>query len=546
MDFTSMIKRLPKKPGVYLFKGAGSVVIYIGKAKDIQARVKNYFQRSSDERPQIAFLMKRIRDIEFIVTDSEKEAFLLENTLIKRHRPRYNLDLKDDKSYVSIRIGSDHEFPGIMLTRKVKKDGALYFGPYDSAQSAREAVEQMTRFFKIRSCKDAEFANRVRPCLKHDIGRCTAPCVKLVTKEEYEGQVEEAEMFLSGRKKELVERLEGRMREASSAMRYEDAATIRDAIELLNDAIAKQDVVRHGGGDIDVVGMARRAGLISICILEVRGGLLIGNRAFHSKDQAGDDDDVLGEFVMGHYSDLASLPPLVYSRLSAKPRAVLCAIFAEAAPRRAAFASPQRGHGKRLLTLAEKNASEALEYRLRRAGGVDGDMPERLGAIFGLASPVRLIDCIDISNLAGQDAVGSAVSFFDGEPDKKRYRIYNIRTILGSDDYAMMKEVVERRYGHGVDMGLPDLVLLDGGKGQLMIGERALADLGVDVRVAAIAKGRKDGEIDRVFVPGRKNPLNLRRGSKELLFLMRIRDEAHRFGINAHRKRHGRRALGKD
>ena len=283
MDLLDKVKTFPRKPGVYLFKNAKGEVLYVGKAIRLRDRVRSYFQKGRDDRPQIEFLVKRTKDVGFIVTDSEKEALLLENTLIKKHRPRYNLHLRDDKSYTSIRLSEHHEYPGISITRKVKKDDASYFGPYDSSLAAREAVDQITRFFKIRTCKDREFANRVRPCLKFDIGRCTAPCVGKVVKYDYDLQVEETIMFLSGRSSDLIKRLKLRMKDFSDRMEYEEAGRFRDAVEMLKSIIEKQKVVKHGGGDHDAIGIASDDGDVSICILKIRKGLLIDKRVFHSR-----------------------------------------------------------------------------------------------------------------------------------------------------------------------------------------------------------------------------------------------------------------------
>jgi len=556
---STKIKSFPRKPGVYLFKDAGGDVIYVGKAVRLRDRVSSYFRdeparlargaRAAGGRPQLKFLLKRTKDIDCIVTDTEKEALLLENTLIKEHSPRYNISLKDDKTYVSIRIGAEHPSPGISLTRRPTKDGARYFGPYDSALAAREAVEQIVRFFMVRTCTDREFANRVRPCLKYDIGRCSGPCVGKVSAEDYARQVDEAVMFLAGRSVELLDILEDKMREASGQEHYEDAARMRDAIVMLRGVIEKQSVVKHGGGDHDAVGIARQGARAAICVLKVRGGVLTGRRSFMAGDPASGEAKAVEEFLLQHYGEGSEMPMKIFVHAMPEGARAVEQLLSDRRGGRVKIASPVRGEMKRLVELARTNAREMLALRARSHGAAE--VVERIGRALKLGHTPETIECVDISNLSGREAVGSIVSFSCGEPDKSRYRIYNIRTLDTPDDYGMMREVISRRFRSDVSLRRaerprtpPDLLLVDGGKGQLAIAERALRECGARVPVAAIAKGEKKGHADRIFIPGRKNPINFRRGSKELLLLMRIRDEAHRFGIGAHRRRRSRAALG--
>jgi len=549
MALKDRIKSFPRKSGVYIFKDSKGEVIYVGKAKRLRDRVRSYFVEGRDERPQLKFLLKRTSDIECIVTDTEKEALLLENTLIKRHKPRYNISLKDDKTYVSIRVGTGHASPGISLTRRPKKDGASYFGPYESSLAAREAVENIVRFFLVRTCSDREFANRVRPCLKYDIDRCSGPCVGKVTPEEYAEQVDEAMMFLSGRSRELISMLEERMAEASGEERYEDAARFRDAVEMLRLVLEKQAVVRHGGGDHDAVGVAMQGTKAAICLLKVRDGSLVGRRSFFAGDPAGDEGKWLEEFLIQHYSEGGDIPPGIYLQTQPQEPAGLAELLSERRGGKVAISVPRRGHMRRLVELARTNAREALALRTRSREAAD--VLERIGRALKLGQAPERIECVDISNLGGRQAVGSIVSFTFGEPDKQNYRTYNIRTLDTPDDYGMMYEVLSRRFRADVSLrgpgGVrrpdPDLMLVDGGKGQLAIAGRALRECGASVPLAAIAKGEKKGTADRIFIPGRKNPIGFKRGSKELLLLMRIRDEAHRFGIKAHRKRRSKAAL---
>jgi len=528
-------KTFPRKPGVYLFRGAKGEVLYVGKAKVLRNRVRSYFRSGGDERPQVVFLLKKTKDIDFIVTDSEKEALLLENTLIKRYNPRYNLELRDDKTYVSIRIGSDHDFPGISITRRPKKDGATYFGPYSSSRAAREAIDQIIRYFKVRSCREREFANRVRPCLKYDIGRCTAPCAGLVTGDEYKTQVNEAEMFLSGRSVELIRILKSKMRRDSKDMNYEDAGRFRDAIEMLKVLLERQKVVTHGGGDHDAIGLAGMEDKRAICVLHVRGGLLMDRRVFHMSVSPGDDPSLMEEFLLRRYGKDVDIPPRIV--LSMKPEGVnsIAEILSDRRGGGVKISVPARGAMLRLVKLACTNASEAIAQR--SLGRDDVETLARLSLLLGLRERIESVECVDISNLSGREAVGSVVSFRDGASDKPNYRIYNIRTLDSPDDYGMMHEVISRRFMNKVERPLPDLFLVDGGKGQLAVAVRVMKDLSLSVPLAAIAKAKEKNKMDRIFVPGRKNPLNLKKGSGELLLLMRVRDEAHRFALKAHRKR---------
>ena len=548
MSLVEKSRKFPKKPGVYLFKDGAGKVLYVGKAKNLHSRIRSYFSKRADDRPQIAFLLKRARDIEFIVTDTEREALLLENTLIKKYKPRYNLSLRDDKNYISIRIGVDHKAPRISLTRRMIRDGAQYFGPYDSSMAAREAVEQIVRFFKLRTCRDREYTNRVRPCLKHDIGRCTAPCTGCVSLDEYAQQVEEAQMFLKGRSGELIKRLKLQMARASSEMKYEVAAHLRDTVAMLEELLEKQKVVRHGGRDHDVIAIADTEFGRAICLMHVSSGTLTARKIYHLADVCGQNKSVMEEFILRVYSEKTDLPPLVV--LSHRPESVpaLEEILTKRRGSSVHLKIPSRGPMKRLVDLAVTNASEALIHRAK--GRSVQEVLESLGGKLGLEGPPEFIECLDISNLSGREAVGSLVTFRDGQPAKKLYRIYNIHTIDTPDDYMMMREVIGRRFNPEMDVdsggkceyrALPDLLLIDGGRGHLATVERALSDLGVTIPLAAIAKG-EGRDPDRIFIPGRKNPLKLKKGAPELLLLMRIRDEAHRFGVTAHRNKRSKRA----
>lgn len=531
----------PHAPGVYLFKNSKNEILYVGKAKDLKKRVSSYFA-GRDERPQIAFLLKKASQLEYIVTDSEKEALLLECTLIKKHRPHYNIDLRDDKNYISIRIDRTHDFPSISLTRKPRKDGASYFGPYTSSLAARTAVDEMTKFFQLRTCSDSEFSNRMRPCLKYDIKRCTAPCVQLVTKVQYEQQVREATLFLKGSLDDLQTLLEQKMCHASELQRYEEAARFRDALNHIHELHDSQKMVRHDGGDFDVLGVAQSKTMTVLCILLVRRGVVQEKLNFRLGASDTTLAEMLSPFVLHHYKQSADLPPLILIPEEIEEQQALEEILTERAEHMVELRKPERGVKLELAELARKNAQELLPREEKQAEAIQHVLLHLQRKLL-LAEIPRVIECVDISNLSGREAVGSLVCFEQGEPQKNRYRIYNIQTIETPDDYQMMYEVLMRRF-ESMQVPPPDLLLVDGGKGQLNIALRVLADLGIaDQAVASIAKGRKENEADKIYLPGRKNHVGLKAKSAELLYLMRIRDEAHRFGITAHRKRRSKKLL---
>lgn len=532
------VAKFPKGPGVYLFKDRDGEVIYVGKAKSLRKRVKSYFKETKAKGSKVEFLLRRAKDIDFIITDNEKEALLLENSLIKKHKPRYNIQLRDDKTYVSIRIGLDHKFPGVSILRRVLKDGAAYFGPFTSSVAARHTVDQVIRSFRIRSCRDTEFANRVRPCLEFDLGRCSAPCMGKISNKDYKECIEEALLFLKGANKELIRRLKCKMQEASLATRYEEAAHIRNLIENIKDTLTRQKVVVHGGGDQDSIGFARDGDLVALCIMLVKGGVLLDRRISAKNGVYGEDDRILESFILEHYTAGQEIPPKIILSQALEGQKALESILTDRRGKKVNLVTPKRGADLEMARLAVNNAKEALKAR-----AVESKDIEKILIIIqkklGLPYKPETIECLDITNLMGKEAYGSLVVFVRGKPDKSRYRLYSIRTLKTPDDYAMMREVLERRYSRiksKTKYQEPDLLLIDGGKGQLNVARKVLDDLGFkDVPVVSIAKAKK-GQ-GKVYIVGRKNPLTFAKGSPALLLIERIRDEAHRFGISMHRRR---------
>jgi excinuclease ABC subunit C len=541
----------PAEPGVYLLKDRAGKVIYVGKAKSLRPRVQSYF-RGGDERYQVQFLVRRIGDLECLVTRSEKEALILENNLIKQFKPRYNIRLKDDKSYVSVKITSD-DWPRVLVTRRIARDGGRYFGPFHSASAVRDTLDVIRKVFPLRTCSDPVFRNRTRPCLEYQIKRCLGPCVLPVDRAEYEQHLRAVTLLLEGRDSQLRGLLEERMRAAAGEMRFEEAARFRDQLRAVEKTGERQGAVRHGGGDCDVFGLYREGGFIEAQVLMVRAGKITANQSFGFTDWELPDEEVLGSLLTQFYQGERFVPDEVLLPVEiddAEPRAEL---LRERKGRAVAIFRPRRGEKVRLVELAEANARQAFLERRddeERSEKTARELQERLQ----LRNPPKRVECVDISTFQGGETVGSVVSFDEGRPDPQRYRRFRVRTVVGTDDFASMREVLGRRLRSGLEKDdLPDLLVIDGGRGQLGIATAVCADLGIEnLDVVGLAKMRVERsptapEIERleerVFLPGRKNPVLLPRNSSALFLLQRVRDEAHRFAITYHQKLRDRARL---
>lgn len=546
-------KKFPTAPGVYLMKGEGGLILYVGKAINLRNRLRNYFSAGGDGRPQIRFLMAKVQTIDTIVTDTEKEALILENTLIKQHRPRYNINLRDDKTYVSIRLDPREEFPALSVVRRVKSDGALYFGPYASSLAVRQTLKEIYRIFPLRHYPIETCRRRGRPCLFFQIGQCSAPCHGRISTEGYRALVKGVTALLSGRETEVIDSLQRGMHAAAAAMRFEEAARLRDQIRAIEQTVEAQKVVAAGGGDQDVVGLHREGGEVELALLFIRAGKLIGRRNYALEWRL-DEDELLSSFLREYYAREVVIPEQVLVPLALQDAGVLAEWLSEIKGRKVALSSPQRGQKLELVELAERNARESFRERGSRREARQGVLAE-LQQRLQLDRPPRRIECFDISNVQGSLSVGSMVVLTDGEADKEAYRRFRIRTVVGADDYASLYEVLQRRLRRGLEEELlPDLILIDGGKGQLGVLTTVLQQLGLEQRIDAvgIAKSRVIGNVrgkaverseERFFLPGRKNPVILRQGSPALFLLERLRDEAHRFAISYHRKLRGQAAL---
>jgi excinuclease ABC subunit C len=542
------LANLPPRPGVYLMRDKGGKVIYVGKAKDLRARVRAYFN-NSDERSQVQFLVRRMTDFETLTTANEKEALILENNLIKQYKPRYNIRLKDDKSYLSIKVTTDHLWPRIFATRKIVKDGSRYFGPFSSAVAARETIDIIEKHFLLRNCTDHNFKNRSRPCLQYQIKRCLAPCVFPVSEEEYRERVLQAILFIEGRQQELIAELTQMMREKSASLEFEAAAKIRDQIQAVEKTLEKQRMVSHWGSDQDIFGLYREGGFIEVQVLLVRQGKLTGNQSYSLEDLEFPDEEVMGELLTQFYQGSRFVPDEILLPVPLEDREAREEYLGERKGKTISILTPQRGDKRQLVEMAIDNARQSFSERHDQEKAREKMLLELQSQLRLKQYPQR-IECFDISTIHGAHAVGSMVTFINGEPDNNRYRHYRIRTVDpsgGGDDFGMMLEVLKRRFARGKEHAdLPDLVVVDGGKGQLAMALAAMAEVGVaGVDVVGLAKMRvqpapRSSEIERteerVFLPGQSNPVILRRNSNALFLLQRVRDEAHRFAITYHKK----------
>jgi len=607
-DLETKIRHAPRSPGVYLMKDGSGEILYVGKARNLKVRIRAYFART-DARAMIPFLVSRIRDIEFILTGTEKEALILENNLIKEHRPRYNVDFRDDKSYYNIRIDPSEPFPRFQLVRRPKKDGARHFGPYPSGAAAKETLRFLQTILPLRICRDRELKMRRRPCLEYEIGRCAAPCVGRIGLSDYQHLVKDGIAFLEGREKALIGDLRARMNSAAEELRFEEAAALRNRIAAIAETLERQRIVSMTGRNRDVFGLCREEDLTQIALLFVRSGRMIGQKTFPLIRLRAETGEILSSLLMRYYDGVADIPDEVVAPIPLEDGPVLAEWLTEKKGRVVSLVSPKRGESLALVGIAGRNAENAFKTTRLAA-----DRPEEaLRLLFEklkLRNLPRRIECFDISNIGGRYAVGSLVAFTSGVPAKEGYRRFRIRTVPGADDYAMMYEVLERRYQKREN--LPNLVMVDGGKGQLGVALAVLKDLGIEgMDVIGLAKERDDRPVgapvahrretqemdapaepgppkapvdaesrgtteiqvaedgsgvgssgkaegkggdpapvagrggrtetpgkgeDRVYLPGRKDPVYLSRWPAALFLLQRIRDEAHRFAVTYHRK----------
>jgi len=541
----SKLKNIPPGPGVYLYKDASGAAIYVGKARSLRSRVRSYFQDSRDLDPRLAQMLSSIGDVEFVVTDTEGEALALENNLIKQHKPRYNILLRDDKTYPYIKLTINEPYPRAMITRRFKKDGAYYAGPFFPGGLARKTLRLIERYFLIRNCTIAIDGKRPRPCLQYYIHRCLGPCVEgLTAPGDYQEAVKDVKLFLEGRKGDLIERLRDRMEEAANQEQFELAAHYRDAIETMEHLAESQKMASAGYDDIDMFGYHREETMLAVSIFHMRGGRVVDKRELFWEDQENfDPGEFFGSVLKQYYLDAAFIPTEIHVPADFEDRALLEDRLSARRGRRVEIRTPQRGSKREMMDLVHRNARLMFLQRFRAATLAPAALSREIEEALDLDSAPRRIECFDISNLQGSDIVASMVVWEDGRMKKSDYRRFIIRSVSGlPDDFASMREVVTRRYKRiQQEKGkMPDLVLIDGGLGQLHAAQSALDALNiVDQPLASIAKRE---EI--IYVAGREDePVVLDRRSPVLKVIQQIRDESHRFAITFHRARRTKRHL---
>ncbi len=549
-ELEATLKRLPDRPGVYLMKDTRGTVLYVGKAQSLRNRVRSYWQKQAGggEIHLIRSVIEKIADLEYTMTDSVSEALLLEINLVKRYRPRYNVRLKDDKSYPFIKITMAEDFPRVERTRKLPADGSRYFGPYASASSVDEAMNLIRRIFPFRTCGlDIREGRKAieRPCLLYHIKRCQAPCVGYINKADYRADIEQIERFLEGRQEIVARELTRQMQAASEATQYERAAALRDKVKAVERTMESQKMAAHATTEEDVLGLARQDTQAAVQLFAVRGGKMVGRDVYLlDAPRETDDATVLAGFVKQYYERATSVPPAVLVPALPEDAADLETFLATRRGGAVHIRVPQRGAKRELLALATRNATETLAREHARWLADQGKTLvalEELGQALDLpVAPLR-IECYDISNFAGAQSVGSMVVFEDGRPRTGEYRRFRIKEVVGANDYASHQEVLRRRFrraktgeeGNEEELRwqLPDLVVIDGGKGQLSAAKEVLDELGYhDLAVVGLAKEREE-----IFLPDRDEPVMLPTTSPALYLMQRLRDEAHRFAITYHR-----------
>ncbi len=550
MTLEEKLQNLPDSPGVYLMKDAKGHVIYIGKALSLWNRVRSYFQKGA-KGEKTEMLVRQIADLETIMTHTELEALILEANLIKKHHPRYNIILRDDKNYPYLRFDLKAEYPRLDVVRGLKKDGALYYGPYVPAGGMWELLSLVRRTFPLATCKKEFKKDRPeRPCVQHQIGRCMAPCSGEVDKEAYLDMVGQVRLFLEGKNRDLLDLLKQRMAEASEKMEYERAAELRDRIAKIEGAFEKQKIISPGFENQDVIGMASEGGHADIQALFIRNGMLLGRKDFTIPDVHGmTDEEVLTDFLRQFYAKEMIVPAEVLLPFDVPDRGLFEVWLTEKRGAKVEVLVPQRGRKRELVQMASDNARQSLREHLLSRKSKERVLL-RLQEELGLRNLPRRIEAFDISNIQGTEAVASMVSFENNLPDKRNYKRFKIKSVSGQDDFASMAEVIRRRYTKAKEEGiLPDLILIDGGKGQLNAGLEVLRELGIDgPDVIGLAKARSgeegsDREFERVFLPGVDEPVILEPTSQTTHLVARARDEAHRFAIAYHRKLREKRAI---
>ncbi|HKL00673.1 MAG TPA: excinuclease ABC subunit UvrC [Desulfotignum sp.] len=543
---TEKYLQAPHAPGVYLMKDARAKTIYVGKAKDLKKRLGSYFVRKDHVDGKTAALLSMVKDFDLIITASDHEAFILESNLIKEYRPRYNVILKDGKNYPLLRIDMNEPFPAIQRVRRIKNDHALYFGPYSSSQSVNQTLRQIQKIFRLRKCRTTQFKNRSRPCLNYQINACMGACCLQVDEAAYRQQVKDAVLFLKGRSNQVIRKLTAQMQAHADAMEFEKAAQKRDAIQAMTRVLEKQVVVSADLKDRDVLALAMKNGIAVVTMMLIRSGRLIDTVHYPVDPVFREADEILRAFVWQYYDHTRFLPDTVLLDSPIEDMALLASNLSEKKRKKVTVHVPVRGEKRRLAQMARVNAREELEKQALREEATQSALT-LVQTLLRMDRPPERIECFDNSNLAGKDPVSSMAVFTSGHPDKSAYRRYVIQDMDQPDDYACMTQVLTRRFSKPEkEMPRPDLLVVDGGKGQLGMAMSVLRELGIQGEFAVAGLAKKDeakGEdLDKIYVPGRANPVNTASAKKALFLLQQVRDEAHRFAVTFQRRRREKRS----
>ncbi|GAB6193394.1 excinuclease ABC subunit UvrC [Desulfocastanea catecholica] len=543
----STLSSAPHAPGVYMMLDGRSAVVYVGKAKDLFKRLSSYAHFSGAEYNKTAVMLDKVRKVDTIITNTEKEALILEASLIKKHKPKYNIILRDDKNYPYIKVTVQEEWPRVFMTRRKSRDQARYFGPYASAGAMWSTLRLLASLFPLRKCKGSRLKKRDRPCLNRQIGKCLAPCAGNADRQLYLDHVAKIIMLLEGRSQDLVGSLKEQMLTASGILDFEKAATIRDQISALSRTLEKQVISADHNKDQDVFGFARKDAAVTIAILFIRNGLINGSRTFFLGDPYGDDATILSQALSQFYDAHSLLPKEILLPFAPADLSLHEEYLSDSAGVKLHLKIPQRGDNQQLVAMANTNALQLFEEKEQKNRSWQ-NLCRAMEKTLRLNRPPKRIECLDISNISDRQAVGALVCFTEGEPDKANFRHYKIKTVDGPNDYAMMKEVLERRLRRGMEEDtLPDLFVVDGGKGQLGMALAVAKELGITDQIdwIGIAKEKQD-EGEKLYKPERKNPVLLPAHNPILLYLMRIRDESHRYGVTFHRKLRNKATLASD
>ena len=539
-ELLEKVSHLPTTPGVYLWRDKYKRIIYVGKAINLRNRVRSYVRQDANRAPKVTAMMKHAVDVETIQTKTEMEALILENTLIKEHHPKYNIMLRDDKTYPYVKVTVQEDFPRVFMTRRLLRDGAKYFGPFTDVGAVHEAIKLLRQNFPLRTCKSMKVD---RPCLQYHMHRCEAPCANKVTKEQYRTYIDQIIQLFEGKAIPLMDQLKAKMEEAAEAMEFEKAAMYRDQLQAVDKIQEKQRMVTQKSNDMDVLGIAMDDRLACIQLLFIRSGRLLGRENYFVQNEGDSQEAIMTEFIQQYYGASTFIPKELLLPMESSEQALFQEWFTEMKGQNVSVLVPQKGYKHDLIKMAHENAKTFLaerhrqwQYQIDKTGGA----VKRLAQILDLPRLPERMECFDISHTQGTETVASMVVFEHGKPAKKEYRKFKLRTTEGKpDDFKSMAEIMERRYGNETDWPMPDLIIIDGGKGQLNAAIPLIRQVGVtDVPVISLAK-----RIEEVFVEGQSESIILSHHSPELQLLQQIRDEAHRFAITFHRKLRGKRNL---